>query len=318
VRPQPSEIGSAIDAFLRHAAVERGLSPRTVEAYGRDLAQLAAFLAAAAVRSPGDVAPEHLAGFAAALARRRLAPRSRARALVATRRFLRFAGATAAFRVDPVRGVDSPRVDRTLPRILRRDETTALIEAAGQGEGPLPLRDRAMLEVLYGAGLRVSELVGLPRAAIERRGGWLRVLGKGRVERMVPIGEPALEAVTRYLEEAWPLLARAAHREPAALFLTRRGRAMTRQNFFTRLRGIARRAGVASDRVSPHVLRHAFATDLLEGGADLRVVQTLLGHADLSTTQIYTHVSRARLRETVERRHPRGSGGNPSEDRTGG
>ena len=161
-----------------------------------------------------------------------------------------------------------------------------------------------MLEVLYGAGLRVSELVGLPRAAVERRGGWLRVLGKGRVERMVPIGEPALEAVARYLEEAWPLLARGAQREPAALFLTRRGRAMTRQNFFTRLRGIARRAGVASDRVSPHVLRHAFATDLLEGGADLRVVQTLLGHADLSTTQIYTHVSRARLRETVERRHP--------------
>jgi integrase/recombinase XerD len=305
----PSEIESGVDAFLRHAAVERGLSPRTVEAYGRDLAQLAAFLDRAAVRRLRDIAPEHLAGFAAALAQRGLAARSRARALVATRRLLRFAGASGAFRADPLRGVDSPRVDRTLPRVLRRDETAALIEAAGQGEGALPLRDRAMLEVLYGAGLRVSELVRLPRAALDRRGGWLRVLGKGRVERMVPLGEPALEAVARYLELGWPALARAAKREPAALFLTRRARAMTRQNFFTRLRAIARRAGVASDRVSPHVLRHAFATDLLEGGADLRVVQTLLGHADLSTTQIYTHVSRARLRETVERRHPRGSGG---------
>jgi len=311
VRLPPSEIESGIDAFVRHAAVERGLSPRTVEAYGRDLLQLARFLDAAAVRRLSEVSPEHLAGFAAALSRRGLAARSRARALVATRRFLRFADASGAFRADPLRGVDSPRVDRTLPRILRREETEALIEAAGRGEGPLPLRDRAMLEVLYGAGLRVSELVGLPRAAIEQRGGWLRVVGKGRVERMVPIGEPALEAVSQYLDEAWPLLARAAHREPLALFLTRRARAMTRQNFFTRLRGIARRAGVATDRVSPHVLRHAFATDLLEGGADLRVVQTLLGHADLSTTQIYTHVSRARLRETVERRHPRGAGGGP-------
>jgi integrase/recombinase XerD len=305
----PAEIAPAIDAFLRHAAVERGLSPRTVEAYGRDLALFAGHLDRARVRRIRDVAPEHLAGFSAALAQRGLAARSRARALVATRRLLRFAGATDAFRADPLRGVASPRVDRRLPRILRRDESAALIEAAGQGEGPLALRDRAMLEVLYGAGLRVSELVGLPRAALERRGGWLRVVGKGRVERMVPLGEPALAAVSRYLDEGWPALARAAPREPAALFLTRRARAMTRQNFFTRLRAIARRAGVASDRVSPHVLRHAFATDLLEGGADLRVVQTLLGHADLSTTQIYTHVSRARLRETVERRHPRGSGG---------
>ena len=308
--PRPSaEIAPAIDAFLRHAAVERGLSPRTVEAYGRDLALLASYLDRAAVRKLRDVAPEHLAGFSAALAQRGLAARSRARALVATRRLLRFAGAAGAFRADPLRGVASPRVDRRLPRVLRRDESAALIEAAGQGECPLALRDRAMLEVLYGAGLRVSELVGLPRSALDRRGGWLRVLGKGRVERMVPLGEPALEAVSRYLEEGWPALARAAQREPAALFLTRRARAMTRQNFFTRLRAIARRAGVASKRVSPHVLRHAFATDLLEGGADLRVVQTLLGHADLSTTQIYTHVSRARLRETVERRHPRGAGG---------
>ncbi len=301
-------VGRGIDAFLRHAAVERGLSPRTVEAYGRDLSRLAEFLAGAGVRCARDVTPDHLSAFAGALARRGLAPRSRARALVATRCFLRHAGAEGAFRRDPARGIAAPRAERALPKVLRPDESAALIEAAGQGEGALALRDRAMLEVLYGAGLRVSELVGLPRAALERRGGWLRVVGKGRVERLVPLGEPALAAVAVYLEQGWPELSRRARREPEALFLTRRGGPMTRQNFFLRLRQIARRAGVPSERVSPHVLRHAFATDLLEGGADLRAVQTLLGHADLSTTQIYTHVSRARLRDTVERRHPRGRG----------
>ena len=203
-------------------------------------------------------------------------------------------------------GVPAPRLERTLPKLLQPEESEALIRAAGEAEGPLGLRDRAMLEVLYGAGLRVSELVGLPCSALEERGGWLRVVGKGRSERQVPLGEPALAALAEYLELARPQLA--GEVESEALFLSRRGRAMTRQNFFARLRGIARRAGIPSRRVSPHVLRHAFATDLLEGGADLRAVQTLLGHADLSTTQIYTHVSRSRLRETVEARHPRGSG----------
>jgi integrase/recombinase XerD len=191
--------------------------------------------------------------------------------------------------------------------VLRSDESLALIEAAGD-DVPLGLRDRAMLEVLYGAGLRVSELVGLSLGAVDRRAGLLRVVGKGNKERIVPLGEPALEALDLYLAEARPVLERAAARKDDAVFLSRRGRRMTRQNFFQRLRGIARRAGISSDRVSPHVLRHAFATDLLEGGADLRAVQSMLGHADLSTTQVYTHVSRARLRETVEERHPRGAG----------
>jgi integrase/recombinase XerD len=177
--------------------------------------------------------------------------------------------------------------------------------AAVEGEDALALRDRAMLEVLYGAGLRVSELVSLPLGAVDRRGGLLRVLGKGRRERLVPLGEPALESLDRYLEEARPRLLQ-GRRATDAVFLTRRGRAMTRQNFFVRLRACASRAGLSADRVSPHVLRHAFATDLLEGGADLRAVQAMLGHADLSTTQIYTHVGRGRLREMVETHHPRG------------
>ncbi len=165
-----------------------------------------------------------------------------------------------------------------------------------------------MLEVLYGAGLRVSELVSLPLSAIDRRGQLLRVVGKGRKERVVPMGDLASGAIEVYLAEARPVLLGDHPDRDHATFLTRRGRPMTRQNFFARLRRHARAAGLPVDRVSPHVLRHGFATDLLEGGADLRAIQSMLGHADLSTTEIYTHVSRARLRETVETRHPRGAG----------
>jgi integrase/recombinase XerD len=300
-------LAASREAFLEHAAVERGLSPRTLEAYGRDLARFAAHLERAGVTETGAVRREHVTGFARSLERQGLAPRSRARALVAVRRWLRHAGAGGSAG-DPCEGVPLPRERRPLPRVLRPDETAALIDAAAD-DGPLALRDRAMLEVLYGAGLRVSELVALPLSGLDRRAGWLRVLGKGRKERLVPLGEPALEALDAYLATARPLLLRRARRECEAVFLSRRGGAMTRQNFFLRLRQLARRAGIPGDRVSPHVLRHAFATDLLEGGADLRAVQSMLGHADLSTTQIYTHVSRARLRETVERRHPRGAGG---------
>jgi integrase/recombinase XerD len=242
----------------------------------------------------------------AELAKRGLAPRSRARALVALRRFVGFLRATGAVAGDPMDGVAGPRLPRLLPRALRGEETLALL-AVPDPTTPLGLRDRAMLEVLYGAGLRVSELVGLPLAGVDRRAGVLRVVGKGRRERLVPLGEPALAALDAYLEGARPRLARAGQRRSDAVFLSRRGAAMTRQNFFDRLKAIARVAGVPADRVSPHALRHAFATDLLEGGADLRAVQAMLGHADLSTTQIYTHVSRARLRETVEERHPRGA-----------
>lgn len=306
-------IDTAIDAFLAHASVERGLSPRTIEAYGRDLARFAAYLDGRGVRTPTAVKREHLSGFAASLESEGLGARSRARTLSATRRWLLHLGALGALDSDPTDGLVHPRFDSPLPRTLRPDETASLIAAVDPGTS-LGLRDRAMLEVLYGAGLRVSELVKLPLGGYERRSGLLRVLGKGRKERIVPLGTPAVEATDAYLEEARPKLARAALRSNDTLFLSRRGTAMTRQNFFLRLRGIARRAGLPSESVSPHVLRHAFATDLLEGGADLRAVQAMLGHADLSTTQVYTHVSGRRLRETVERKHPRGRrrpGGRP-------
>jgi integrase/recombinase XerD len=304
----PHGVFVAVDSFLAHASVERGLSPRTIEAYGRDLARFASHLESAGVHRLSDVRRAHLTGYVAELERRGLGARSRARALVAARRLLRHAGATAVLDGEGGLGVRSPRVDQTLPRTLRPDETAALIVAADPGE-PLGLRDRAMLEVLYGAGLRVSELVSLPLGGVDRRAGLLRVIGKGRRERLVPLGTPALEALDTYLEGERPALARAGARPSEAVFLTRRGRAMTRQNFFARIRRLALKAGMPAARVSPHVLRHAFATDLLDGGADLRAVQSMLGHADLSTTQIYTHVSQSRLRDTVERRHPRGRAG---------
>jgi integrase/recombinase XerD len=299
-----SEIARSIAGFLEHGALERGLSERTLEAYGRDLRGYAASLARAGVRRPGDVTRAHVAAFVTELEARGLGARSRTRALVAVRRFTRWLVATGAAKRDAVEGVLPPRLPGRLPKRLAQDELQALIGAADPAT-PLGLRDRAMLEVAYGAGLRVTELVTLPLSALDRRAGLLRVWGKGRKERLVPLGELALDALDAYLETARGSLLRG--RTTDAVFLTARGAAMTRQNFFARLRTLALAAGVPRERVSPHVLRHAFATDLLEGGADLRAVQAMLGHADLATTQIYTHVSRARLRETVEARHPRGS-----------
>ena len=308
-----SSLKNAVEEFLTHASIERGLSPLTIEAYGRDLARFAEYLEGAQVRSLRAVRREHLVGFTRSLDRAGLGPRSRARTLVSVRRLLRHQGISGTTGDDPLEGVSSPSFDSPLPRLLRPDETASLIEAADTST-PIGLRDRCMLEVLYGSGLRVSELVGLPMGAVDRRSGVIRVLGKGRKERIVPLGAPALEILDRYLETARPALAKRSSPDCDAIYLTRRGRAMTRQNFFLRIREIARVAGIGSDRVSPHVLRHAFATDLLEGGADLRAVQSMLGHVDLATTEVYTHVSQSRLRETVERRHPRG-GQRPSRRR---
>ena len=300
-------VAAAVDAFLAAAAVEHGLSAHTLEAYGRDLARFGEHLAAQGVRRPADVARAHVSSFLVRLEADGLGGRSRARALVAVRRLIRHWQREGWLPADPLQGVPTPRAQHPLPRVLRPEETAALIDAADVAT-PIGLRDRAMLEVLYGCGLRVSELVSLPLAALDRRVGILRVTGKGRKERIVPAGEAALAALDAWLERGRPALARAARRAPDAVFLSNRGAPMTRQNFFDRLGALALRAGVPRERVSPHVLRHAFATDLLEGGADLRAVQSMLGHADLATTQIYTHVTRSRLRDTVERHHPRGAG----------
>jgi len=293
------------DAFLTRLAVEEGLSPRTVEAYAGDLRHLRAHLLERGIKSVERVTRNDLSALATYLDDRSMAASSRARVLVSVRRVMRYAEELGLVGADPLEALHAPKQTRKLPRILKPEETAALIEAAATDDA-LGLRDVAMLEVLYGAGLRVTELVELPLSAIDRRGQLLRVIGKGRKERIVPMGQVAAEAIDVYLAEGRPVLLGDRDDREHATFLTRRGKTMSRQNFFARLRRHAITAGIASDRVSPHVLRHGFATDLLEGGADLRAIQSMLGHADLSTTEIYTHVSRARLRETVETRHPRG------------
>lgn len=295
------------DALLQRLAVQEGLSPRTVEAYANDLRHLRRHLAERGVDRLEQISRHDLSSLAAFLDDRGLAPSTRARVLVSVRRLMRHGQEQGTVSADPIEALRAPRQDRTLPRILRLEETVALIEAARTRE-PLGLRDVAMLEMLYGTGLRVSELVSLPLSAVDRRALLVRVVGKGRKERVVPLGEVAAAALEGYLEKARPILLGGRADREHAVFLTRRGHTMTRQNFFGRLRQHARKAGIPIDRVSPHVLRHAFATDLLEGGADLRAIQSMLGHSDLSTTEIYTHVSRTKLRDTVESRHPRGAG----------
>lgn len=303
----PTALERSCDALLARLAVEEGLSPRTVEAYASDLAHLREHLSARGIASLEQVERSDLAAFAHHLDARGLSPSSRARMLVSVRRLLRHAREQGERIVDPLDSLQAPKRARRLPRTLQSEEVEALL-AAARGDEPTAWRDVAMIELLYGAGLRVSELVGLPLSGLDRQGGLLRVVGKGRKERIVPLGELASRALDDYLERGRPPLVGERQGREHAVFLTARGRPMSRQNFWKRLREHAIRAGLDPDRVSPHVLRHAFATDLLEGGADLRAIQSMLGHADLSTTEIYTHVSRARLRDTVDALHPRGSG----------
>jgi integrase/recombinase XerD len=305
--PSATPLEVSCDAFLERIAVQEGLSPRTVEAYANDLRHLHSHLAERGIDRLERVSRHDLSTFSSYLGEKGMAASTRARVLVSVRRLMRHAQEEGVVNSDPIEGLHAPNRDRVLPKILRPEETAALIDAARSLE-PLGLRDVAMLEMLYGAGLRVSELVTLSLSALDRRSLLVRVLGKGRKERIVPLGEVAAAALDEYLEKARPILLGDSTGQNHAVFLTRRGTAMTRQNFFGRLRQHARRAGIPDDRVSPHVLRHAFATDLLEGGADLRSIQAMLGHSDLATTEVYTHVSRRKLRDTVEERHPRGGG----------
>ncbi len=304
----------AIDLYLDHLKVERGLAPATLDGYGRDLTRLVGFLGARGRVDVDDVTAGDLTDHLIELADAGLVARSRARALVAIRGLFRHLVAERWLDADPGELLEAPRAVPRSPVVLGERAVADLL-AAPRRDTPRGRRDAAMLELLYASGLRVSELVRLPLADVNLRAGFVRVTGKGRKTRLVPMGAGARDAIVRYLAEVRPAWLRG--RDEPALFLTERGRPMTRQGFWKLLGAYARAAGVRAvgGAVSPHKLRHSFATHLLERGADLRAVQAMLGHADIATTQLYTHVSRAHLIEQYRKAHPRARARDQAQDR---
>ena len=300
LRPEDTAWPSLVSEFLAHIKVEKGLSPRTVEAYGRDLRRWADFISGLGKASPGEVERQEVTSFLEHLRRRGLSPRSLARATATLRTFQRFLVEEGASAGLPVYDLPSPRHGQTLPRVLSQEEVKALLEQPIP-EDPRGLRDRAILETLYGTGVRISELVGLDLEDMDLGEREMRVLGKGSRERVVPIGDAAAKALRDYLALGRTRLARSSSQR--ALFLNQRGGRLTRQGAWELVKKYAGRVGLG-ERRTPHTLRHSFATHLLENGADLRYIQELLGHASIGTTQVYTHVSKGRVREAYLRAHP--------------
>jgi integrase/recombinase XerD len=284
-----------LDRFCDALWLEDGLSPNTIAAYRADLEQLQAFLGA-------DLLKADEAALFRFMASRKGRASSAARRLSSLKRFYQYCLRERHVDADPTLKLDPPKRPPRFPKTLSEADVEALLAAPEVGTA-LGLRDRAMLELLYATGLRVSELVGVKALQVNLDSGVVRVMGKGSKERLVPMGEEAVDRITRYLKEARPELK--GKREPDALFITARGAGMTRQAFWHLIRRYGARA-IPGKALSPHVLRHAFATHLINHGADLRVVQMLLGHADISTTQIYTHVARERLKQLHAKHHPRG------------
>lgn len=297
----PADLAEA-DAFCDALWLEDGLAKATLASYRSDLARCAAWLAEHGHEALLDARPETLAAFVAHLARS-TRPASQARYLATLRRFFRWQLARGRLAADPTLALANPGRPSRLPKVVSEKQVEALL-AAPDVATPLGQRDRAMLETLYATGLRVSELVGLKLHEISLADGVLRVLGKGSKERLVPLGQTAIAWIADYLKEGRVALLRGRHSD--AVFVTGRADAMTRQAFWQLVKRYAPVAGIDAARLSPHVLRHAFATHLLNHGADLRVVQLLLGHADITTTQIYTHVARERLKALHAVHHPRG------------
>lgn len=306
VRPPAIESGlqdhhrGELDRFVDALWLEHGLARNTLAGYRSDLAHFAAWLEARGGRLPAATVAD-LAGYLAEFSRASK-PASQRRLLATLRRYYRLLLANREIAEDPTLLLDSPMPAERFPKTLSEAQVEALLGAPDTAT-PQGLRDRAMLEVLYAAGLRVSELVGLKVFAVGLNEGVLRIMGKGSKERLVPLGEIAAEWLQRYLAEGRPVLLAGRHCDE--VFVTRLGAGMTRQMLWQIIKQYAMDAGIARERISPHTLRHAFATHLLNHGADLRVVQLLLGHADISTTQIYTHVARERLKQLHARHHPR-------------
>jgi integrase/recombinase XerD len=291
----------AIERFLTHLRLERNLSPHTVDNYARDLRQ---FFGVIELRSVFDVSQPAVLDFTSWLARRGYDPRTQARRLSALRTFFDYLVEQEGLEASPVIGVEGPRLPRRLPRVLTLDEVEALIDAPNP-ETPLGVRDRALIEALYATGVRVSELVGLGLPDVHFQRMFLLVTGKGSKERFVPFGDETRELLEAWLLRGRPHLLRPRVAHQGRLFLNARGGPLTRVGVWKILQKHRLTAGLTKE-VSPHKLRHSFATHLLEGGADLRTVQLLLGHENITTTEIYTHVTREKLRQMFEEHHPRG------------
>lgn len=294
----------ALDAYLGHASAEKGLATASLAAYATDLRRLSDWAEDAGHPDPAGVRAEHLRAFLLTAAGD-LQARSRARLLSTLRSFFRFLVSEDLAPADPTSTLVAPRTGRPLPSVLQLAQVERLL-AAVPGDEPSARRDRAILEVLYGCGLRVSELCGLDLTDLDPQEGSLRVRGKGSKQRVVPIGGPALAAIDAWLRGGRPTFG--GKRPNAAIFLNQRGGRLSRVSVWTLLKRCALAAGIPGE-ITPHTLRHTYATHLLEGGADLRIVQELLGHADISTTEIYTHVDRAFVQEAYRAAHPRARGG---------
>jgi integrase/recombinase XerD len=294
------EISVAINSFLTHVRVEKGLSPNTIVAYRRDILKFDAF-ARKRKLSLESVSRDDLIDFLASLYRLKLESRTVARHLVTLRNFFRFAQIQELITEDPSLNLESPKIRRSLPGYLRLEEVERLV-AQPDEKTPLGLRDRAMLDVLYSTGLRVSELIGLRVMDLDASAGCIRCIGKGDKERIVPIGKKALALVDRYLRDSRAKLL--GKNDCTSLFINRRGGPLSRVGVWKILSAYGRQAGLRI-ALTPHMLRHSFATHLLERGADLRSVQLMLGHSDISTTQIYTHVVEERLKQIYKAHHPR-------------
>lgn len=291
-----------LDQFLHYLIVEKGLSKNTIEAYSHGLSRFLNHLRGKGVEEIQEVGKFDVRGFLLALKKKNLSAKTIVRNLVAIRTFFRFMVQEGILETNPVEELESPKVAKTLPEILTLKEIEQVLEQPDL-QTPLGMRDRAMLEMLYATGMRVSELTHLPTHQVNLEGGYVLLYGKGSKERIVPLGSEAMKWVTLYLKESRGILAKG--KESPSLFINRSGKGMSRQRFWKNLKEYARRAGLRK-RITPHLLRHSFASHLLEGGADLRSVQMMLGHVDISTTQIYTHVTGERLKKIHKQYHPRG------------
>jgi len=297
-----SQLSLSLQTFLHYLTVERQLAANTVAAYEADLQSLIGYLSRRSIRLPSEVQSSHLRNYLHKAHASGLTARSNARHLSAMRRFFRFLIAGNRLSHDPTADIDLPKIKQTIPQSLTIAEIDRLLGDVAPSS-PLAIRNQAMLTFLYGTGLRVTELVRLPTIGVNLTAGYVRVLGKGNKERLVPFGDEVRERLGQYLAASRPLLVKG--RVTPFLFVTRRGTAMTRLRFWQIVQETCLRQGITKE-VSPHSLRHSFATHLVENGADLRSVQMMLGHADIATTQIYTHVDGSRLKAAHKKYHPRG------------